>query len=187
MTSMPSAVEDEPDWRLPTDLNPSISVSSFNFDLNQNRLATPGPQAASQAPGSAGPQSTGPNSAGPGGPAGPGGQGQGGQGQGMMNDSVMAMASPAVNTSALPMSHDSVSPTTHMDQPLPQMEGGWMQPPTPMQMGMPLFDRAVDDMWSLFVALDRGDSAVLVDSNLLRQLVAGVASGIGHPQMQGRA
>lgn len=103
----------------------------------------------------------------------------------MMGDSVMGIAaSPAVNTSGLPMSHQSVSPTTHMDQLPPQMEG-WM-PPTPMQMGMPLFDRAVDDMWGLFVALDRGDPAVLVDSNLLRQLVAGAASGIGHPPMPGR-
>ena len=103
-----------------------------------------------------------------------------------MGDSVMGIvASPAMNTSALPMSHDSVSPTTHMDQLPPQMEG-WM-PPTPMQMGMPLFDGAVDDMWGLFVALDRGDPAVLVDSNLLRQLVAGAASGIRHPPMPGRA
>lgn len=181
-STLPSGtIEDEPDWRLPAELNPAVSVSSFNFDLNQNRLVPPGPLSAS---GSA----PAPTNAGPNAPAAPLSAGTV-PAPNLMGDSVMGMsASPAVGTSSLPISHDSVSPTTHIDQPLPQMEGSWMQP-AQMQMGMnvPIFDRAVNDMWGLFVALDRGDNAVLVDSNLLRQLVAGAASGIGHPPMPGRA
>ncbi|EJT51010.1 hypothetical protein A1Q1_07804 [Trichosporon asahii var. asahii CBS 2479] len=188
MTERSMQEDGEPDWRLPADLNPSISVSSFNFDLDQNRLVGPSPHDQPGAPGPGGPGSQGPPGSVPGqAPPAPPSAASGPQSTGgsMMGDSVMGIAaSPAVNTSGLPMSHQSVSPTTHMDQLPPQMEG-WM-PPTPMQMGMPLFDRAVDDMWGLFVALDRGDPAVLVDSNLLRQLVAGAASGIGHPPMPGR-
>lgn len=172
-------MDDEPDWRIPADLNTHISVSSFNFDLNQPRLDPQPPGTL----GTSGPAQGQQTSAGNEGP--PGGVG-GASGPNMMGDNVMGInASPAVGTSALPISHEPMSPATHLDQSLPQMDGGWMQPA--MQMSMPMFDRAVDDMWDLFVALDRGDSAVLVDSNLLRQLVAGAASGLGHTLMPGRA